>query len=608
MRARPILFLLETTLFIVTAVALVIVLFGLQPTMSGYYWYEGKDAHATTLPLVVTTESKIMHLSVSFALPKLFSTWFVLKPDDCIEDMRVNGRKVPNNVANMCNATPGKRVDLGAYLHEGTNTIEWVIRDTGGTGGLELPLSWMDPLFLSLFALLVLLIGWNGFWVIMYFIPKNDRKWAALFLILLAGFVIRFAASKHGGYEYDVHLNQNWAHSAVMLGMGPSYNRQIGDAALPNYPPFSLMVFAATGSLYELLLSPSYEMHSAAYDIMIRMPAIFADLATCVVLFFLCAKMFSQKKGLIAAAIYSFNIPVWYDSAVWGQTDSLYTLLICTALLSILNKQWFLTGVLVALGLLTKLQAVILLPVVGLVFLAERRAWWRFPAGALGCASVVLFPFFLSHTMGNVINVYRHSVGFFSSLTMGAYNFWVALFGSQASEWGDTKLLWGISFRWIGLILFFSVTACILLLFWRGVQRGVHQKKYAPMLMLTAGLIAYAFFLFNTEMHERYLFPYMALGLPLVFLGTEGAALYILSSILYLGNLMGVLPFNDFFRTVYDEFQGLNVFIASAQLFVFASSVLLLYRYRRRIENAGAKNGMMRKKRTFFLPLHFPRS
>ena len=73
----------------------------------------------------------------------------------------------------------------------------------------------------------------------------------------------------------------------------------------------------------------------------------------------------------------------------------------------------------------------------------------------------------------------------------------------------------------------------------------------------------FAFFTLNTEMHERYLFPFVAFGLPLLFTNARTRTAYLIVSVLFFFNLLGVLPLGAIDRALYDEFPLLDGFIAS---------------------------------------------
>ncbi len=82
-------------------------------------------------------------------------------------------------------------------------------------------------------------------------------------------------------------------------------------------------------------------------------------------------------------------------------------------------------------------------------------------------------------------------------------------------------------------------------------------------------LTAYSFFIFNTEMHERYLFPLMALSLPLIFVSRRGAILYLLGSVLFWLNLLGVMPLGTVDRALFSTFPNFSSFIGAAHIGMF---------------------------------------
>lgn len=103
-----------------------------------------------------------------------------------------------------------------------------------------------------------------------------------------------------------------------------------------------------------------------------------------------------------------------------------------------------------------------------------------------------------------------------------------------------------------------------------------------PALFLSAATCAFAFFLFNTEMHERYLFPFVALGLPVAFLGLRAASLYAAISFLFFLNLLGWLPYGSLDRAIFRAFPTLDVAIGTTQVICFLFWISLLFNFRSR--------------------------
>jgi hypothetical protein len=99
--------------------------------------------------------------------------------------------------------------------------------------------------------------------------------------------------------------------------------------------------------------------------------------------------------------------------------------------------------------------------------------------------------------------------------------------------------------------------------------RGNTSKESALDLFFASALTALAFYMLNTEMHERYFFPFIALGLPVAFVSWKTATLYILLSLTTLMNLAAVVPFSSFDRKIFQDFPALSVVIAYANVLLF---------------------------------------
>ena len=401
---------------------------------------------------------------------------------------------------------------------------------------------------------------------------QNQRSNTALLLgiILAVGFVMRLGFAFSAGNEYDIGVNQGWAHSAAELGIVRSYQAQVDGTMLPNYPPLSIMVFAVTGHAYRLLVSHTYDVHLPAYRLAIKLPAIIADIASCVLLFFLFRRLRGRHWGLAAALIYALHPVVIYDSAVWGQTDSLYTLALLITFLGAAHNRWWICGLSLAAAFLLKAQTIALVPLIGILAMANDRRFMQFLLGGSLMMCAILLPFAVENRLMNIVDVYHSSIGTFPNLSKGAANLWLSLYGSKA-DMADTGFFFRvISYRGIGFLLFGIATVFCLVVLPRSLWKSVAWSRSRAMSLFLAGSVeSYAFFFFNTEMHERYLFPFLALGLPLVLTGPSGIVLYLLISVLFLGNLLWILPFSTADRALFTEFPGLPQGIATLHLCAF---------------------------------------
>lgn len=409
------------------------------------------------------------------------------------------------------------------------------------------------------------------------FDAKTLRSWstwrvpAILTAIIVLGLIVRLLLAPAEGNGFDVGVNQGWAKSAVQLGLARSYSEQVDGNMLPNYPPFSMLIFAGAGHLYKAFISPDYDRSLLAYRIVIKLPAMLADLATAIVFFFLLRRWKGTNVGLLGSALYTFHPAVLYDSAIWGQTDSIFTFFLTIGFACYAWGLMALAGGLAMLAVLTKMQAIMVGPLFLLLFL--RSGWKGFLRACLAAVLVtilVLAPFAIGQNLQGVWNVYATSVGFYPIVSSAAYNLWWALMTDSAGTTNDTTLLFGvITFKHAGLLLVGIFYAATLWILRRHLRVKETYARMMPAMMLAASVAAYIFFMFNTQMHERYLFPFVAFGLPLVFWNRRAALLYAAVCTLYLINLMGWLPYSAIDRALFATFPTFDGFIASLQLVTF---------------------------------------
>lgn len=376
------------------------------------------------------------------------------------------------------------------------------------------------------------------------------------------------------GHWGDLGTNQGWARTATFQGITTSYTHPLAGGT-PNYPPLTLMIFAAVGHVFRLIISPDFDAATHTFRIFLRLPGIGADLITALLLAALIWKTSSRRAALLAVVIYLVQPAILHDTVIWGQTDSLHTLLLIVSLTALFFRQWLIAGAAFALALLCKVQAIVFLPIF-LLFLRDRRSIAHVTLGFLLASYFVVLPFAQDHSIYEVTRVYTHSVGYYSLLSMNAYNLWWVLFGESAMKMLDTNMLIGsLSYRWVAFWLL-GLTVCVILwLLRRPLSHPPDSSGFLRACSLAASLIVAAFFLLNTEMHERYLFPFVALGLPFAFSGLVPAALYGGVSLLFFLNLTGAFHFTAADRWLFSTFPAISRAIGFMQLFLF--SCLLEY-------------------------------
>ncbi|MBN3033748.1 MAG: NPCBM/NEW2 domain-containing protein [Candidatus Saganbacteria bacterium] len=342
----------------------------------------------------------------------------------------------------------------------------------------------------------------------------NRKQIIVLVLALLAGFLLRAALVMGAGYKQDVLTLKVWSQTAATYGVHCVYDKTDCD-----YPPGYLYVLKAVGLFYGNF-SPDFNKDTYLANFLVKLPPVLADLLIAGAVFgWLLRRRRSYRFSLLMMSAVVFNPALIYNSAYWGQLDSVPALLGLLGVMALApapdgagrgrGGTW-LAWSLLALAVLVKLQMIVILPL--FVFAAWRKNGFNeLLAGC--CASFMtvvaaLAPFFYFHQIGQVIEKVLGLIGKYAFLSLNAYNFWWFLLGRDARWVVDTRLIWNfITYRELGNVLLLAFLA---LLLWHLFK----NEKDETVLFLGGGLAIFAFFMLAAEMHERYIVPALAF-LPL---------------------------------------------------------------------------------------------
>jgi len=433
----------------------------------------------------------------------------------------------------------------------------------------------------------------------------RDRR---LWLLLAAALVARLLLMPLPD-PFDADLTTFWlpwmAYGAEH-GLAQLYRQ---GEPLVNYPPLYLTLLVGLGKLYGLLV-PSFE-YTPLQSVLIKLPAVLADLGITVLLYAAAWQVVQLRAAstpstsmapeppvtlrpgegsrffpLLAAGLWALNPAILYVSAYWAQVDSIHTLWMLAALLAALARRWGWSGLFMGLALLTKLHAIVLLPLfLALAWRHSRRAVAMGALGMAGTLALGLLPLALSDASSHALAAYGGSVGFYPRLSVNAFNGWF-LVQTFAARWLqrdllDTATILGpITLRWVGLILLAGYTALLIWRLWPALEpspRGRAEMDAATRLLafLAAGLLIFGFFSLATEMHERY-------GLPaLAFLALPAAAQrrvrwpYLLLTAVFSLNLVRVLPWGTGIFSLLESIPGDRLLLSLASVGLFLWLTLL---------------------------------
>jgi Dolichyl-phosphate-mannose-protein mannosyltransferase len=412
-----------------------------------------------------------------------------------------------------------------------------------------------------------------------------NRFWRhrSLFVLLGLGLAFRLVLAlvvfPGQGLSSDLGFFEGWATTLARVGPGAFY----ATASQANYPPGYMYVLWLVGAIGSAFGSSSEHVTL----LLIKVPAVLADIALAAILYAAARRWFGGRAGLVAAALYLFIPVTWYDSALWGQVDAVGTLVMVAAIVLLVEGWSEPAAALAAFSLLVKPQDaiifVVLVPVLVRRHLLRRGSG---PAQTLGprltrlnrrlgglltdngplrlatsaaaaalAGILPLIPFDIGRyapasladvpvigQVAGLIGLFVSDGGQFSYLTANAFNPWAlvgssslaSIAGSGGTWTADSLLVFG------GLQ---AVTLGALLLGITGllVAGGLLIRADRLAIILGFTLVAVAFYILPTRVHERYLFPAFGSGVLLAAAAVRWALGYLGLGLLNTVNLHAVL-------------------------------------------------------------------
>ena len=207
--------------------------------------------------------------------------------------------------------------------------------------------------------------------------------------------------------------------------------------------------------------------------------------------------------GGVLALTYLLNPISLADGAWWGQVDSVGVFIFLIAYCLLLKRQPFWAGAVYMLAVMTKLQNMIYGPIFFL-FIWQNLGYQglvRAIAGSTLAFFGLNIEFFLSRNMDRVIASLTENYDYFPLMSLNAYNLWWIVSGAKGMAISDKFLAVGImNAKTVGLVLFSSVYLFAVLRQWM-------QKHSLQLFLESLILVNGAFFLFQTQSHDRYAFP-----------------------------------------------------------------------------------------------------
>lgn len=373
-----------------------------------------------------------------------------------------------------------------------------------------------------------------------------------LVLLIFTILGVKMAVAPYFGYQTDLGTYKAWA--LRLADRGPA------DFYAPNYfcdyPPGYLYILWLLGSIYQGM---KLDTSGALSTLIIKMPGLIADFVSTGLLYALLRPRVGSRMTWIVVLAYAFNPAVIFNSAIWGQTDSLFTLELFLGALLLFEGRIAFGWAILMVAAITKPQALIFLPL-----LASWKGNWDRPerpiiaaATGLAVATILTLPFV------EPLGLYEHynkGAAYYAETSVNAFNLMAILGGFRQS---DSAMLGFLSYKvWatVFVVLFFCYLGFL-----------IYRRRDAEMYMYLMFLLPLGFFMLSTRMHERYLFPCLMFLAPLLPRRKHLWAFFGVLTVTYYLNLWYILRAlnSDYFLAPWEPF-GIAVSIVNVALFVAA--------------------------------------
>jgi hypothetical protein len=326
-------------------------------------------------------------------------------------------------------------------------------------------------------------------------------KWMIIPLLVIA-LAMRIPYVPIVVHPYDSNLYAKWGSDAYHGGIFKIY-----ETAHPDYPPIYLTWLGIAAHL-QALTNPVLNLaDNPSYLMWLKLFSIFADLVIIVSAFFWLKDR--PRLRLIIPLWLAISPAIIGDSAWWGQADTVLSMMLVLSVLALNRDRPRLAWAFLALGLLVKFQAIVLLPMVGVLSLRRygvvKTAQGMAIAALVGIA--VLAPFAIASGVEVTIDPYMGGVDRLPYITIHAYNGWFSTYllrdimePNSGPFMSDKFVVFGaITLKHIGLLMLAIYTAVISVNMWR---RANERREF-----IWGTALYFGFFMLPTQMHDRYVLP-----------------------------------------------------------------------------------------------------
>lgn len=307
------------------------------------------------------------------------------------------------------------------------------------------------------------------------------------------------------GHPTDIVCFMAW--SQLMAEVGPAGFYVSG--MFTDYPPGYMYVLWLCGEAAKLF---GVAYGSDMYALMVKIPAIIADVAAAIMVYRIAARNKNERVGFVLMLVTLFLPVFMFISGAWGQIDQILSVLLLLSALLIIDDKLIAAGALYGLAILMKPQALMVGPVLAAVYFckifdSDKRLKTALKTllavlAAVAVIIVLALPFGAGRELTWLTEKYFSTATSYPYASIEAFNLMALCGGNWTSvEAGDFIFSYG---TWGTIFIALSVAYPVFLYV-------IGRKKGSGALLLVAAFELCAIFALGQYMHERYLFPALIL-------------------------------------------------------------------------------------------------
>lgn len=299
-------------------------------------------------------------------------------------------------------------------------------------------------------------------------------------------------------FWYDAICWEKWGILIQKHGLAAVYDKDLSDV---NYMPMYLYVL----KVWTWLCGEQANLGATVHYL--KAVPLFFEVLSVTLLASMVRNAEHRLFWLIAGVM---NIGMLYNTMFWHQVDGILAFFLLLSFVFAMRGNDILSVIIFVIAFNFKIQGVMLLPLLGLMWLQRItiRRLGILVFSALAVQFLIILPFIIYGNARNIPDIVFNSYNHYEEVSKNAHNIWYLVLNESPVSVSDKNTFLGMSYHAYGLGLYIAAVLMLiapLILILRKKRHYFKAEQHTKFFVLTAALLPYVFFYFNTQMHERYI-------------------------------------------------------------------------------------------------------